>query len=96
MLVVTWLMVAGFCYLILLSVPGLGWLAGVIMQWLLERQNQWVEWIAELPGASVENVTLSLPAIGAIYAGIVSIMLGIKYLEERKRFKPSPDVPAFS
>ena len=96
MLVVTWLMVAGFCYLMLANVPGLGWLAGVIMKWLLERQNRWIEWIATLPGASIEKVSFSLPALFGIYAAMLLVMTGIKYFEQRKHAKPLPDVPAFS
>jgi competence protein ComEC len=93
MLVITWLMVAGFCYLILAHVPGLGWLAGAVMSWLLERQNRWVEWIAGWPGASVERVSMPLPVLFLIYASILLAMTGIKYLEQHDRFQPRADDP---
>lgn len=89
MLVITWLMVAGFSYLILATVPGLGWLAGVIMKWLLERQNRWVELIAGLPGASIERVHYALPVLFALYCGMGLVMAAIKYIEERQQ-QPEP------
>jgi predicted membrane metal-binding protein len=96
MLVITWLMVAGLCYLLLASVPGLGWLAGVILNWLLERQNAWVRWIAGWPGASVENITLSTPGLFLIYFALLGAMTGIKYLEEREHQPEPADVQPFA
>lgn len=96
MLVITWLMVAGFCYLMLASVPGLGWLAGVILKWLLERQNAWVERIAAWPGASIENITLSTPVLFLIYFGLLAVMTGIKYLEQREHRPEPADVQPFA
>ena len=96
MLVITWLMVAGFAYLILAGVPGLGWLAGVILKWLLERQNSWVEWIAKWPGASIENVSYSTPVLFLIYFFLLLLMTGIKYLEERKHQPEPADVQPFA
>ena len=96
MLVVTWLMVAGFAYLILAGVPGLGWLAGVIMKWLLERQNAWVEWIAGWPGASIENVSYSIPVLFLIYFLLLAVATAIKFLEERKHQPEPADVQPFA
>ena len=96
MLVITWLMVAGFCYLMLAAVPGLGWLAGVILRWLLERQNAWVEWIAAWPGTFIENVTLSTPVIFVIYTGLCGVMALVKYLEGREHRSEPADVQPFA
>lgn len=96
MLVITWLMVAGFSYLILAGVPFLGWLAGVIMKWMLERQNAWVERIASLPGASIEKVSYSLPFLFLFYFTLLLIMASIKYLEEREHQPEPADVQPFA
>jgi len=95
MLVITWLMVAGFSYLLLAGVPFLGWLAGVIMKWMLERQNAWVERIASLPGASIEKVSYSLPFLFLFYFTLLLIMTLIKYLEEREHQPEPADVQPF-
>jgi competence protein ComEC len=96
MLVITWLMVAGFAYLILAGVPGLGWLAGAIMKWLLERQNAWVEWIAGVPGVSVERVSYSLAGMFAVYFLLLLAMIGIKYFEACRHQSEPADAQPFA
>lgn len=96
MLVITWLMVAGFAYLLLASVPGLGWLAGVILKWLLERQNTWVEWMAAFPGISIEGVSYSSGVLFAGYALLILVMTGIKFLESRRHQTEPADVQPFA
>lgn len=96
MLVITWLMVAGFAFLALMNVPFLGWLANVIMTWLIERQNRWIENIAAMPGASIERVSYSTPVLFLIYAFLLLAVTVIKYLEERKHYPEPDDVQPFA
>lgn len=83
MLMITWIMVVGFIYIVVGSIPWLAWV-GDVLNFMLRVQNGVVEWTASLRWASLENVSFSGNVLSLIYFMLLLVMVWIKYLEERR------------